>query len=209
MSRSLILNSRLDSVSGISCKSCLTREMDLINVYMSELIAALKYSLQILAIMYHDQRQHARSRVGIVRLLLLLALLPLLRLPIPVLHKHGDWLEAAAFSKTLPEHIHHFHHDIDEEESHWHFVQLEDLGWFGMAHEAQQLKQETVSGIFQRECLQNFELSNISKLMQSTWDCVILPPNSWLYRSRELLSLHGLHPSSRTYLVQLLCEQHC
>lgn len=183
--------------------------MDSINVYLSELIVALKKSLQILAVMYHGHLQHTRSKVGFIRLLLLLALLPLLRLPMPVLHKHGDWLEAGALSKTLPEHIHHFHHDIDDEERHWHFVQLEDLGWVGMAFEAKQLNQESISGIFQRECLQKIDLSNLSNLMQSTWDCLILPPNLWLYRTREFLTFHGQHQSSRAYLVQLLCEQHC
>jgi hypothetical protein len=159
--------------------------------------------------MFHGQPQHARRQVGLVRLLLLLALLPLLRLPMPVLHTHEDWPKAGAFSFSLPEHLHHFHQDIDESESHWHFVQLGDLGWVGMAYETQLLNPESFSGVFEREYLRGLGLSNISQLLQFSWGCLLLPPNLWLNQTRENLPSHGQFASSRTFLVQLLCEQQC
>jgi hypothetical protein len=165
--------------------------------------------MQRIVVMFHGQPPRARLQVGLVRLLLLLALLPLLRLPLPVLHRHEDWPVGGAFSMSLPEHVHHFHQDIDETESHWHFVQLEDLGWVGMAIEAQLLNQQSISGIFEREYLPGFAFSHITQLLHFSWDCVLLPPNLWLNRTREILPSHGQFASSRTFLVQLLCQQQC
>ncbi len=62
---------------------------------------------------------------------------------------------------SLPEHVHQFHQDIDVPESHWHFVLLEDLGWLGMAIEAELLSQQSISGIAEREYLPGFALSHI------------------------------------------------
>lgn len=141
--------------------------------------------------------------------MLLLALLPLLRLPMPVLHTHDHWPEAGAFSISLSEHVHHFHQDAEEPESHWHFVQLGDLGWVGMAFEAQLLNHQYFSGIFERVDLQGFVLSNIWQFPECFGNCLLLPPNLWLNRTIDFLPCHGLSSSSRTFLVQLLCEQQC
>lgn len=162
-----------------------------------------------MGLMFHVQPQRARLRVGLVRLLLLLALLPLLQLPMPVLHRHGDWPVGGAFPCSLLEHVHHLHQDIDETESHWHFVQLGDFGWVGMAIEAQLLNQQSIPGVFERESLPGFDLSHISQFLYFSWDCVLLPPNLWLNRTREIHPSPGQYAASRTFLVQLLCEQQC
>lgn len=159
--------------------------------------------------MFPVQPQHARRQVGLVRLLLLLALLPLLRLPMPVLHTHEDWPETGAFSVSLAEHIHQFHHDADESEGHWHFVQLGDLGWLGMSFETQLFNNQYFSGRIERLDLHGLVLSTIWHFPDCFGNCLLLPPNLRLYRTIDFLPCHGLSSSSRTFLVQLLCEQQC